>query len=554
MISEYEKLLSNIDKWPDFQALNGISPTNNSDADVAAKDVNEMDFVPKDEPAPTNTPTDNMDLSAINNMMKIYADKVNDQYKLDDSRYKDIESKLNNSYKSDLTPEQYQKTMEQANTARAIANVFQAANLGGNGAAFKSIGDSNYESAMSPITQSKYFQTAGRQKAEDQIKLGNLQRENLKSLGGDVENTLQAGKNYNTIKTEKDKNDPSSALSKAENSNVRTQLLGLSSILTTAADKNTPEFQTAATTLTDLANKLPGMSYNDQQNAIKLAKEQVDAVKGIVGAKNAGKMVGIAGFNANTGADWKDFQKKMAEQDLELKKLREAREGNKVELAHGLTDDKMLIKFGEALNGLSKHSRDVIGQSAAGLAKIHKLKDMLNNPDLIITDQVLRNAEQDVAGIVKNGVPTVSDSNHQYQASLGRDFLKKLQYLSGKPISVADSDQMKNLFTMLADLEKSSQDVKDENARFVVGQFAPLLRSSQDARNLLNNAGVNVPSMGIKVKDKKEKSAESKPAPQNAPTQSVTDAQLKAYAKKFNMDEAKAAKTLKDKGYAVEGY
>ena len=80
--------------------------------------------------------TENLDLGKINNLLSMYGENLTKQKGLDDTRYKNIEDKVNQQRSFDLSPEKYDEVNKNANAARIIADIFQAANLGGNGAAF----------------------------------------------------------------------------------------------------------------------------------------------------------------------------------------------------------------------------------------------------------------------------------------------------------------------------------------------------------------------------------------------------------------------------------
>lgn len=404
-----EMALEHIDKIKALQesqdAMQPMDDNSQKDSMMAANEIkdktesmpssskyeNPMDFTKEDMPAQKSSssmpmdepakPYDELDLPLIKNLIGMYTTHLTDQYKTDEPRYKAIEDALNKSYQSDITPQQYADAASRAHAAQAIANIGLAANLGGNGAAFKTIGETNAAAALEPINQSKYFQGQGRQRAEDQIRLGNLQRENLKAMGGDVENTLKSVQDYGKMKLEKDKVDPRSAISTAELNNSKTQLSGLASILSTAADRNTPEFQTAANTITDLANKLPNLSYNDQQNAIKLAKEQVDAVKGIVASKNAGKMVGIAGFSAKSQDD-------LRKEQILMDQWKREHEGDKADVKFGESQDKIWAKMIEKGNADLANSRNPVGKASKALQSIQIVLPKLLSGDPISPKEV----------------------------------------------------------------------------------------------------------------------------------------------------------------------
>ena len=222
--------------------------------------------------------TENLDLGKINNLLSMYGENLTKQKGLDDTRYKNIEDKVNQQRSFDLSPEKYDEVNKNANAARMIADIFQAANLGGNGAAFKDIGQHNYEAAMEPITKSKYFQDALKGKAKEQIDLGSLQRQNLKDFGGDIENLLQSAKPYEALKIDRDKADPNSNISLSRAMQFNDSMSRLASQLSATPskyyadliNKSIPDFKKRIG-YDETGKMVPGKaSYNDAE---KMSKE-----------------------------------------------------------------------------------------------------------------------------------------------------------------------------------------------------------------------------------------------------------------------------------------
>lgn len=293
-------------------------------------DMPEHTFVQK-------SPKDNeLDIGNINNLMSMYAKDLMSQRTRDNERYDRVQSQLAKQSGFDLTPEQYQQVMEQAHGARAIANIFQATNLGGNGAAFKNIGDSNYDSALTPIKKAEYFKDLIRKKAKEDMELGTMQRQNLKEYGSDIENLLGASKNYSGIKIDRDKNDPNSNISVMKGMQVLQKLNAYNNEIPDTENereyldfktKTIPEFKKRIGV--DAEGKLTGgyLTYNQLENMDKEIDATYKRAKDRVGQDISRSMAGASWHRAATGAEPKPEEMKMVKDlnnlELGLKNLDE---------------------------------------------------------------------------------------------------------------------------------------------------------------------------------------------------------------------------------------
>ena len=275
--------------------------------------------------------TESLDLGKINNLLSMYGENLTKQKGLDDTRYKNIEDKVNQQRSFDLSPEKYDEVNKNANAARIIADIFQAANLGGNGAAFQNIGQHNYEAAMEPIAKSKYFQDALKGQAKEQIDLGSLQRQNLKDFGGDIENLLQSAKPYEALKIDRDKADPNSNISMAKLSSLmekanryKNQLAGQrGESYVNFSTKQIPDFLRRMG-VDDVGKINPTLNFNQLDALDKEIDSAYNVAKGLEGQEIQKKFASAAGMRAASGAEPKAAEVKMID---DVNKLQASIEG-----------------------------------------------------------------------------------------------------------------------------------------------------------------------------------------------------------------------------------
>ncbi len=304
--------------------------------------------------------TETLNLGNINNLLTLYGDSLTKQKGLDDSRYKAIEDTVNKQRSFDLTPEQYEDATRRAHGARAIAGIFQAANLGGNGGAFQNIGQNAYESALSPITESRYFQDQLRGRAKDQMELGSLQRQNLKEFGGDIENLLQSAKPYEALKIDRDKNDPKSNISIARAMQFVEKMNRLKSQLANESGSSYQEF--GSKIIPDFQRRLgfddtgkftPGSANYNQIDALdKEFDAAYNTAKGLEGQKIQRQFASAAGVRAASSADPKAPEIKMID---DINKMQASIEG-----LNELANIKLNVKTGK-LEGGAQWLREKLG-------------------------------------------------------------------------------------------------------------------------------------------------------------------------------------------------